>query len=703
MAVDNFTSLLLPGTRRWNDSSPLGTPVTVTYSFMTSLPSYYSNSINNFVPFNNVEMNGSRRALASYGRTFDLNGAEVSSLYGPVSNITFQEVPDSVGGQIRFGTGKFDPELGAWANPPGADADGDVWLNNYYRFDSINTPGEFQFQQIMHEIGHALGLKHPGNYNAGGGGAPEPYLSPEQDNWQYAVMSYNGSGGGTQYTGSSAFPQTPQLYDIAAVQYLYGANTSTRAGDTTYGFDNNTGDPAYSWEYNKPFVMTIWDGGGNDTINAANQLYLPVTIDLRAGSFSSIGPKTSNDLYTPAKDNLALAYGVTIENAIGGIKDDTLVGNEFNNNLFGGFGNDYLNGLEGNDTLDGSYGNDTLIDFSGINQLSGGKDNDTYYIRISDDSNSIITEYADEGTDTVFSVVSDYTLVDNLENLTLVSTATNGRGNDLDNEITGSGVTNNLYGEGGSDTLKGEGDHDALYGGTGDDLMYGGEGNDYLDGWEDNDTLFGGNDIAGINSGNDVLVAWKGNDLIYGGDGEDWLDGSYNEDILYGGEGDDTLGNPVSAEGIGGEPGDDTIYGESGNDKLYGGPGYDYLSGGTENDQLFGRGDSDVLYGEAGDDTLTGFGGGTELDDLYGGLGADIFVLGDASGAFYQGLGYAAIWDFDWTESDKFQVYGSASDYSLQFNSGLDVVDILYKGEQIAAVNNTSNVLISDDFIFTQA
>ena len=70
---------------------------------------------------------------------------------------------------------------------------------------------------------------------------------------------------------------TPMLYDIAAIQYLYGANTNTRSGNDTYTFDAD-----------KPFIKTIWDGGGTDTIDASNQQYQAI-IDLREGHFSSIG------------------------------------------------------------------------------------------------------------------------------------------------------------------------------------------------------------------------------------------------------------------------------------------------------------------------------------------------------------------------------------------------------------------------------
>lgn len=108
-------------------------------------------------------------------------------------------------------------------------------------------------------------------------------------------------------------------------------------------------------------------------------------------------------------------------------------------------GNDYLDGGEGNDYLDGNQGDDTML---------GGSGDDTYIV---DSFGDLITEYADEGIDTVLSSVS-YTLGNNLENLTLIYTPSfnriNGFGNELDNKIIGNSRANSLFGEGGNDTLE---------------------------------------------------------------------------------------------------------------------------------------------------------------------------------------------------------------------------------------------------------
>ena len=138
----------------------------------------------------------------------------------------------------------------------------------------------------------------------------------------------------------------------------------------------------------------------------------------------------------------------------------SITGNAAADVLAGGLGNDTLNGGLGNDTLNGGAGADTMI---------GGLGNDSYYV---DSTADIITENLNEGTDSVFSII-DYTLGDNLENLTLTgTTAINGTGNALNNSITGNAADNVLTGGLGNDTLNGGAGADTLIGGFGNDSLY---------------------------------------------------------------------------------------------------------------------------------------------------------------------------------------------------------------------------------------
>ncbi|MGB3654572.1 MAG: M10 family metallopeptidase C-terminal domain-containing protein [Rivularia sp. (in: cyanobacteria)] len=359
--TDGIEALL--GTNlKWNNQ-------TISYSFMTRVPNYYdwnAEEQNQFIGFNETQQAAARRAL---------------QLYSEVSGLNFVEVSDAgEGGTIRFGTANMEHGSAHAYFPSNDSIGGDVWLNNSYSPNLTQTNGSDGFHTLIHEIGHALGLKHPGNYNAGGGGAEGPYLYPDLDSNQYTVMSYN------EHSGSFANPQTPMLYDIAAIQHLYGANYNTRAGNTTY-----------AWDASQAFVETIWDGDGIDTIDASNQ-GISVRINLNPGTFSNLGPQDNGSLYS-ASNNLAIAFGVTIENAVGGAGNDVLIGNTVDNYLFGGSGNDYLVDNAGSDTLIGGNGDDTLIGGSGYDILTGETGYDTFVLGESSnvfyqgDEYAIITDF----------------------------------------------------------------------------------------------------------------------------------------------------------------------------------------------------------------------------------------------------------------------------------------------------------------------
>ena len=588
----------------------------------------------------------------------------ILNLWSDVANINFQEV--NPGGYtdnatILFGnySDSYDG-AGAYAYYPGDRTSnsvaGDVWLNLAGGVDKNSVPeGSWTFEAILHEVGHAIGLSHPGDYNAGPGVSITYANSAQfiQDSTQYSVMSYFDGSNTGQYEATGI--TTPMMADIYQLQLLYGVNTTTRTGNTIYGFSNNTGSSIYSFSSSAIPLICIWDASGIDTLNCSgfsqNQL-----INLNEASFSNIGGGVTN---------VSIAFGAFIENATGGVGNDTILGNEVNN------------------VLDGGLGSDTAVYQGNKSQYTITNNNGTWTIT---DSVS-----GRDGEDTI-SGIEKLQFSDTLFTLSAGSAITGTSGND------------NLIGTSGDDLINGLAGNDTLNGGLGNDTMIGGDGDDILLGGGGSDTLYGdgGNDILwgswlyGDSQLSDpqfraLLDADKANsvDGLYGGLGNDLyiFDKFSNTPLIYENtnEGTDTIlgdltsytiGNnvenyindlylsypdpdalPVSITGnnldniITTSPGgwpdpdefneswdllladaaflstflssnfstlepDDSIqarfYGMAGNDTLVSNFGDDLLDGGTGNDILMSGGGNDTLTGGLGNDTLNG-GDGNDL------------------------------------------------------------------------------------------
>lgn len=273
--------------------------------------------------------------------------------------------------------------------------------------------------------------------------------------------------------------------------------------------------------------------------------------------------------------------------------------------------------------------------------MTGGSGNDTYFVDSASDS---VTELLSEGTDTVQSTVN-FTLVDNLENLTLTGSSNLGNGNELNNTIVGSNAASTLDGKAGTDRITGGSANDTLIGGLGDDTLDGGIGSDWVDySAATNDmvvdlkssgtstvSLF----ISAVDQGTDTLSNIEN---IKTGSGKDIISAtgttgaSAIANMIWAGGGDDT---------VNGGDGANALYGEAGNDKLTGGIGNDTIFGGAGNDSITGVGGSDSLVAGDGVDTLTG-GAGFDTFNLFtdntsitgdraiGGGGGDTFIINAA-------------------------------------------------------------------------
>ncbi|MFN3282205.1 MAG: M10 family metallopeptidase C-terminal domain-containing protein, partial [Tabrizicola sp.] len=286
-------------------------------------------------------------------------------------------------------------------------------------------------------------------------------------------MSYFSQTDNTLVPGSFAWIATLMPADIIAIQNLYGFSGATNAGNSTYGYNSNIGGylqnllnqwtglvPATPNVYvGQPIAFTIYDSDGIDTIDFSN-FGMNQEISLIALTYSDIGGLV---------DNMTIARGVVIENAFGGSGNDTMIGNEVANFMRGNAGADMLTGNQGNDTLEGGSSDDTLYGGEGDDYLDGGAGTDAMYGGLGNDTYVISSmleapvEAAGEGTDTVESYLTTFTLGANLEILLMKSAfSSNGTGNALDNTLAAGA---------GNDTLSGLGGLDWLYGDAGNDNL----------------------------------------------------------------------------------------------------------------------------------------------------------------------------------------------------------------------------------------
>jgi len=391
---------------------------TITFSFLTTPTTIgvYNNPKNGFPePSGYSPMSAEEQAVAR----------QAIVLWDDLIPLKFVE-KNGVGADILFANTTTGPAQ-AWAYYPGQGYKytSDVWTAD----PSVNWTngwlgyGDYGRTTLVHELGHTLGLSHPGDYNYSddndGDGEPDPITYEgdafyAQDSTQYSIMSYfTPSNTGAQpinvSVGLISSAQTPLLHDILTIQAKYGADPTTRAGDTTYFANSNAGNAVYDLEKNPFPYLSVYDAGGIDTFDfsTANS---GVFIDLRPGAFSSatagyetlaeanaateafnavtddaqgdfalwteasyanwialvqsigasrVGADTGvTGITATSHRNISIAYNTIIENAEGGSARDYLVGNDVSNRLSGNGGNDVLNGLKGDDILIGGAGND---------------------------------------------------------------------------------------------------------------------------------------------------------------------------------------------------------------------------------------------------------------------------------------------------------------------------------------------------------
>jgi uncharacterized repeat protein (TIGR02543 family) len=312
-------------------------PDTVTYSFYDSdvfHGSYYGSETVSEVS-EKVKTNV-RAIMAWYSSMMNLSLVEVAET---PSTIGYIRIMLSSGPAYAYSYYPYSMTLFSLA--------GDVHLNPAYQYSGEtngweNDAGKHGYMSLIHEIGHALGLKHPFEGS--------PTLPAAEDNTSHTVMTYT-------FTGYSS--GTPMPYDLLALQYMYGSRAK-HPDDDTYAFTSRVDQfmvgGLTSLDPSTATKQTIWDTGGSNTLDFTSLSYDAggYLLDLREGGWLI---KNSANMTTYFDWGTVIGYGVDVATVINSSSDDVIVANP-HVNVFAGYdparatGDDVIIDAQPNDVVD---------------------------------------------------------------------------------------------------------------------------------------------------------------------------------------------------------------------------------------------------------------------------------------------------------------------------------------------------------------
>ncbi|HYC05486.1 MAG TPA: hypothetical protein VED40_19500 [Azospirillaceae bacterium] len=578
-------------------SAPVGTPMILTYSFMESLPAYFSEEF--YAQNPGAYRTGAFSALTEAQRA---NARLAFDMITQATGIRFVEVPDAVGGEIRMGMGAMQADLGGFAYLPSVDQGhiedlpngggrertdfqgvaGDIFVSSLYYASSTLAPGTEGFAVVMHEIGHALGLVHPKVGFAG--------LTEAESGIDSSVMAL-GTGGAAAQNG---VPAAFRPLDLQVLRYIYGTpeDEARLDGQVTRTLDRT------SWTY------TMTGAAADDVILGTN---------LRDTVRGGAGRDLLNGL---GADDL-LDGGDEADRLDGGIGNDTLLGGAGDDYMLGNFGDDVFEGGAGQDLMEGSYGNDSFTARGEGDIIIG----EYFAPTIFTDT----VDYSRAGGAVTVDLGADYQSMDTRQENAIRALNHDGtvaRYYNIGYGIVAGGAqadqlinVNRIIGTPLNDSLRGR--NGAA---PSDETLSGGAGNDTIEG-------FGAGNFRG--SRGDLLLGSTGDDLYIvreaAGERVQELAGEGTDTVRFIGSGAYTLPDHVE---------DGTILAFGAESVLTGTAAANRLSvdaaGLPQGAVLRGLGGADTLTGGGGAETLEG-GAGDDL--LTGGISADLFLFGaDSAG-----------------------------------------------------------------------